>query len=576
MPAATPFLNNFNAGEVSPRADARTDLQKYYGAMRICENAYGLPTGGWVRRPGFYFVEEVKTSSKKVRLVGFDFSTVQAYILEFGDKYIRFYKDFGQIVKTGSAYELTTDYLEADLFQLKITQSADCMYIAHPSYAIQKITRTDHDAWTIEDFAEAKFDTTDNYPGAIAFFEERLFVASTNDEPQKIWGSASGDFEDFSLDPDDDSKGIEFNILSDKVDRVRWLLGVDDLIAGTVGGAWRIGSSSPTGEPMSATNVSHRRQAAIGAKDMDAELVKDKIIFVQRGGLNLLSMDFDYLKSKYLAGDLNYLAEHIAKGSTRALSGIVDIDFQQEPIPIIWCVRADGQLLGLVYVPEQEVWGWFRVVTDGVVESVAVIGEDDQENQVWVVVKRVIGGQEKRYVEYFTPHNFWSQIEDCFFVDSGLTYDSTPATTITGLDHLEGESVAILADGAVVPNKTVVSGTITLTTPASKVHVGLPYTSTLKPMKIEIPGGGTVQGKKKRIHELTVRFYETFGTKWGRDLTHLDSVPFGVGTDPVLFTGDVNAPFSGTVDTEANLVIVQDLPLPMTVLAIMPRMDIDV
>ena len=148
---ADTVINAFNAGELSPLLDGRSDLQKYYSGCRTLENMLVMSYGGATRRPGTRYIAPVKTASKKVRLIPFEYSIQQAYILEFGDQYIRFYKDGAQIESGGNPYEISTAYLEADLFDLQYIQSADVMYIVHPDYHPKQLWRTAHTSWTIAD-----------------------------------------------------------------------------------------------------------------------------------------------------------------------------------------------------------------------------------------------------------------------------------------------------------------------------------------------------------------------------------------------------------------------------------------
>ena len=161
MAKASPSFSNFTAGELSPRLDGRTDLQKYFNGCKTLENFVVHPHGGASRRPGSIFVREVKNSANNARLIPFEFNVEQAYILEFGDQYFRIHKDGGTVV-TGSPaapVEVTTPYLHTELDDLKFTQSADVMYIVHPNHAPRKITRTSHTAWTITvvDFQRGPF-----------------------------------------------------------------------------------------------------------------------------------------------------------------------------------------------------------------------------------------------------------------------------------------------------------------------------------------------------------------------------------------------------------------------------------
>ncbi|BCV03529.1 MAG: hypothetical protein CM15mV69_130 [Caudoviricetes sp.] len=155
-------LTNFTAGELSPRLDGRNDLSKYPAGCKTLENMVIYPHGAAARRPGTQFISEVKTSSASTRLIPFEFSTVQTYILEFGNQYIRVYKDKGQVLSGGagsSPVEISTPYLTAQLFDIKFAQSADVMYITHPSHATRKLSRTGHTSWTLTevDFTNGPF-----------------------------------------------------------------------------------------------------------------------------------------------------------------------------------------------------------------------------------------------------------------------------------------------------------------------------------------------------------------------------------------------------------------------------------
>ena len=166
-------LTNFTGGELSPRLDGRNDLAKYSSGCSTLENLIVDPHGSAARRPGTNFVAAVKDSTKKTRLIPFEFSTTQTYMLEFGNQYIRFYKDNGQILSGGSAYEISTPYLEAELFDLKFAQSADVMYICHPNHEVEKLSRTGHTSWSLTDvdftngpYLDTNISTTTLNPGS--------------------------------------------------------------------------------------------------------------------------------------------------------------------------------------------------------------------------------------------------------------------------------------------------------------------------------------------------------------------------------------------------------------------------
>ena len=219
-----------------------------------------------------------------------------------------------------------------------------------------------------------------------------------------------------------------------------------------------------------------------------------------------------------------------------------------------------------------------KILAPAKIESIAVVPGDLDEDDIYIIVQRYINGSTVRQVEYFSNYDFGSDVNDAYFVDCGLTYSGAPATTISGLNHLEGETVAILADGATHPDRTVSSGAITLERAAEKIHIGLNYTSTMETMRLEAGDTeGTAQGRIKRVHGVTLRLYRSVGAKIGSSETELDIVPFRssaqvMGTATQLFTGDKEVEFRGGFETEASIVVRQDQPLPLTLLAMYPRL----
>ncbi|MDD2657195.1 MAG: ubiquitin-activating E1 FCCH domain-containing protein [Candidatus Pacebacteria bacterium] len=331
------------------------------------------------------------------------------------------------------------------------------------TFQLSGINSTTYSAYTSGGTAQkCQFGTTGNNPGAIAFFEQRFMAGGTENDPLDVYGSASADFENFIQDPADASSAVQYSLLSDKVDSVNWMIGEEYLMIGTAAGVWRLGASSAS-DPLTIDNVVAKRQLSTGVKDMDAEMVQDSILYVQRGGTTVRKAAWQWEKDKYVGLDVTRIAKHITKGSTRALSGIVDMDYQSEPMSILWAVRKDGILLGMVYEPEENLYPWFRVTTDGDFESVAAVTNADNEDQVWVIVKRTIGGATKRYVEYFKPHEFFNVYEDAFFVDSGLTWDGGAAKTITGITNANPPVVTATAHGFTDGDEVRITGVLGMT-----------------------------------------------------------------------------------------------------------------
>jgi hypothetical protein len=424
-------------------------------------------------------------------------------------------------------------------------------------------------------WAFSRWSPTRGWPNQVAFFRERLVFATD----QTIDMSVAADFENFS-DKNDEGEvasdmAISLTISSDQVNVIEWMAPADGLIIGTTGGEFVI-SEITKDEVLGPGNVKSVIQTVFGSRSVIPVLVADMVVFVQRAGRKLRELKYDFGTDGYISVDLTVLSEHITNG------GITDIVYQQEPHSIIWCVRADGTLLGFTYNKEQEVIGWHRhkLGGDGIVECLETIPRPDgSQDDLWMIVRRTINGQTKRYIEYLEP-DFTenSTIADAFFVDSGLTYTGTAATTISGLGHLEGKTVQVLTNGAAHPDRVVESGSITLQLPATKVQVGLGYKSTLKTMRIEAGGeAGTAQGKTKRIQDITIRFLATLGAKAGPDENTLDEIQFRRGSDPMdapppVFTGDKEIEWPNGYDTDGYVTIVQEQPLPMTIVAIMPEL----
>ena len=666
-------LTNFTGGELSPRLDGRNDLAKYSTGCKTLENMIVYPHGSAARRSGTQFVSEVKDSSKKTRLISFEFSTVQTYILEFGDQYIRFYKDNGQILSGGSPYEISSPYLEAELFDIKFAQSADVMYLTHPNHSPRKLARTGHTSWTLidnvinngpfmdhnittttltsshksvgqtatvtasavtginddqgflstdvgrfihidsghikvtsytsstvvvgtvikdlgttiatTDFALGSFSDTTGYPSCVTFFEQRLVFAASLSQPQTIFFSKSGDYENFDDNyhgtvADDDA--IVYTIASNQVNAIRFLTATRTLIIGTAGGEFAVtGGSTSSGVAITPTNIAINKQSNHGAANVDGIAVGNATIFLQRAKRKLRELAYNFDVDGYVAPDLTILAEHITK------TGITQMAYQEEPNSVVWCVRTDGQLLGFTYQREQQVTAWHRHIFGGafgsgnaVCESVEVLPTDDSEYQIWVIVKRTINGVTKRYVEYLHNLDFNETDDTTFnFLDSQLSYDGSAVTTISGLAHLEGQTVSILADGATHPDKTVSSGSITLERSASKVKVGLSYTSLLQTMRIDAGGeNGTSQSKTKRIYEITARLYESIGVEIGPDLNNMERIPFRSSANKMdsginVFTGDKEIEFRGNYETDGFIFVRQTQPLPLTILSLYPKLQ---
>jgi len=408
------------------------------------------------------------------------------------------------------------------------------------------------------------------FPRAIAFYEERLYFAGTEGQPQTIFGSVSADFENHTPGTNDDD-GINVTIASDQVNVIKHLLPARFLQLLTTSAEFTL-SGGAGSEPVTPTNVNVLRETTFGTGTVRPLRAGNSTILIQKGAEKVKEITFDLDTDGLLGVDLTVLADHLARG------GLTDMVWQQEPELLLWFVHTDGRLIGLTYDRANATVGWHEhsLGGSGIVESITAI-PSGAEDQVYLSVKRTIDGSTVRHIVYLKSLYFNDDVEDAFFVDSGLTYDGSATTTITSLNHLEGETVTILADGAAHADKTVSNGTITLDRSASKVHVGYGYTSLLETLRMEAGAeDGVAQGKIKRIHGVTARFFQTVGAELGPDTDNLDRLPFrdsSMAMDQAvpLFTGDKEISFPSGYDNDAKIVIRQTQPLPMTILAIMRR-----
>jgi hypothetical protein len=539
-------------------------------------------------------------------------------------------------------------------------------------------------AWQLGSFSD-----TTGHPSCVSFFEQRLVFAGTTNQPQTIFFSKSGDYENMDANiggtvADDDA--IIYTIASNQVNAIRFMTATRTLILGTAGGEFTV-SGGGTDSAVTPTNILIKKQSNHGAANVDAIAVGNATLFLQRAKRKVRELAYNFDVDGYIAPDMTILAEHITE------SGLTQMSYQQEPNQIIWGVRDDGELVGLTYQREQQVTAWHRHIFGGIVnvpiitvtdyanivtgtrivfqksdgtlvtltattgtasaqefkietsndvtaanlnasintantasgtgitssvasnvltitevtptglaylviksfdttrltavsqtkaecESVAVIPTDNSEYQTWVIVKRTINGITRRYVEYINTFDFTETDNTTFnFLDSALSYSGAAATTISGLNHLEGQTVHILADGATHPTKIVSSGSITLDRASTDVKIGLGYNSILQTMRLDAGSqNGTSQAKTKRIYEITIRLYESIGVEVGENLNNMERIPFRTSADVMdqglpPFTGDKTVEFRGNYETDGFIFVRQTQPLPLTVLSLYPDLQ---
>lgn len=425
-------------------------------------------------------------------------------------------------------------------------------------------------------WSEAAFSAVRGYPRSVCVHEQRLCFGGTTSQPNTVWCSKVDDFEDFQLGSNADD-ALQFTVASSEGNRIAWMFSQKRLMIGTSGDEWTVGGADSS-SPFSASNIQAQRQSSYGSKTTRAILLNDVLLFLQRRGRKIRELTYNFERDGWVAPDLCVLAEHITEGE------IVEMAFQQQPDAILWAVKGDGKLVGMSYERDQEVVAWHRHSTDGDFESVATVyGLSGADDEVWFVVKRTINGTTKRYIERFKADNR-AKVEaetkaDWWFLDCAKRYSGTATATITGLSHLEAKSVGVLSDGAVQPAKTVASGQITLDKPASKVLVGLPFTSTILPMKFdyELQDGAT-RGRRKRINRASVSLYKSLGgevSSNGTEWLWLYPRDFDDPMDasPPPFSGDTEVVVAGDYSFDGDFYLRQTLPYPLTIRALVIKLD---
>lgn len=666
MARLRPHQTAFTSGEVSPRLRGRLDTDRYQNGASIIERFICNAHGGASKDPGTRFVSNTKSDGVG-HLIAFEFNTTQAYILEFGALYIRFYRDGFQIQSGGSPYEIVSPYLVGEVPDLHHGQTADTMILTHRNHKPQILTRTGHTAWTLTDYAPPSFnitavtlanpcvvtitnhtfsradlfdiativgtielndrqfrageiigddvtlldpdtgagidatgytawtsagtagpidlfDATGDYPGAVTFNYQRLVFGGPNNNPHKIFGSRIGDI--FNMDQGvNDADGYEFGITSGsgRVPVVQWLAAADVLMIGGAGSEFTAAGGNNL--PITPTNIDIKEQGFNGSKTVQPAMVDKRAIFVQRAGKKVRDMVFESnaTGTGYQSSEVSIISEHITR------KGVTQLSFKAVPDPVIWAVRADGMLLGFTYDVEQQVFAWHRHPIAGLnaaVESVASIPSAAGE-QTWIIVKRTVNGSTVRHIEYFdeevwrdelgsepTEAEILAVMPDMFYVDSGLSYDGAPATVFSGLDHLEGETVTALTDGAVHPDMTVTGGSVTLNYTASKVHIGLRYNSRLKTLPVgDIGNIGSSIGRMMSWADVYVLLHLSGGGEVAGQELIFRRAGTPMDAPPPLFSGVMRA--DDMTAEDGSIDITHNDPLPFTILAVSGSLQVN-
>jgi hypothetical protein len=654
----------FNGGVLGRLLRGRRDRDFYGKGCKVLTNFRPSIQGAAIKRKGTRYVGEVKTNANKTRLIPFIFDEDDSVVLEFGNLYIRFYKDGEPIMSGMSPYEIVSPYATADLPNIKYDQYGNLMYLAAGGKSIrpQKLTRISDTSWTIasvdnkfgpvldvnetatlilptgtltvggtstwtagsavfqaahvgsvwgiqKDSAdevryarmasfisssqatftnqsdmthitlgtslwyEASWSGVRGYPYAVTFHEDRLYWGGLDLNPLDIVGSVVGSYENYDIDDASADDGLHFN-LAGQTNLIQWMRSDGSfMVCGTLGGLGfvEIDISNTTINPRARVGSNYGSAKTQGIK------INDQIVYLQKAKRHLFETEYNDVSLKYVSTKLTAINNDILVGDSDY------IDAAEQPDVAVY-IPSDGGLKGFVREPTQEVAGWYEYTFGGTVESVAIIPSISGDDQIWMVIKRTIDGSDVRYVEYI------DNSDEEIYLDSSITYTGTATRSLTGLDHLEGETVTVWGDGAAAGSYVVASGAIAIPDSKSavaKAHIGLAYNADLEIMPIEAPSqniGQTSQTLLHRVNEVGLIVYNTLGLQIGRDFDNLKTIPFRSSGDSmdagppkagVEYPTEIVVSFDGEWTRAATVCLRSSDPFPCTLISLMARLEVN-
>lgn len=432
-----------------------------------------------------------------------------------------------------------------------------------------KVLRTIGSTDATQIWAFSPWSRSKGYPTAAGFFEDRLVFAGSTRYPQTFWSSKVGDYYNFGTStPVVDDDAVTATLNGGQMNGIKAMVAFGELILLTSGGEYKV--SGGQGKALTPSNTLSQAQEYRGISDVLPVTVGSRIVFAQQQGNIIRDLAYSYEADKYTGDDLNLLCSHLFDGHK-----VVAMTYQQTPDSIIWFVRDDGLLLGLTYIKEQDIYAWHKhsIKNARFINVCCIPGGDSDE--LYAVIER-----NGKYENVMLDKRKDNDVpEEQYYVDDGITVRGSDIKEVSGLTWLEGETVAILADGNALPQQKVENGKITLSKKHgySVVHVGLPIDAVIKtlPIEFQMQDGSSIS-RKKRIGNLAVLFKNTRGGLYGLSEGKLDEIKWrdteAYGQPTKLFTGKkkIVLPAAGWDETQ-QLIIKQDAPLPMTVLAIVPE-----
>lgn len=446
----------------------------------------------------------------------------------------------------------TTPYSESDLQDLHIIEAPDgsTLYFAHPNYNPYRLAydyTSDTFSLDVVTFTSKPSEWAgDSWPRTGTFHQGRLYFGGTIESPQRFWASKTNDFENFDTGTAQADEALDFTI--NQQGDIRWMLSTKNLLIGTTRGELIVTAQDGVIIP---NDIAIEKQSAYGSASIQAIQVGDQVFYISPDGRKVRAMQFEFVADNWLSRDITFFAEHLTE------SRITDITWAQNPDNQFLAVLGNGDVAALTYERSEEVYGWTVHTLASRVKAISS-GPVRGEDIILFLVNRKPG---KLYFEIL--RNAPTE-----YVDSWKRVTLNGANTVAGFDHLEGEEVQVVVDGAVHPNRVVTNGEIEIEYDGNVVAAGFAMPRLLKTLPLD-KGSPTGVGTPytKSYARIYLRLIES-----GQPLIDGERSPVRTPSTPM---GDPQPFVTGLSEISrlqwgagAQLTIEQDLPVPLTVASI--------
>lgn len=406
------------------------------------------------------------------------------------------------------------------------------------------------------------------YPRVCTFYQDRFILASSNQYPNYIWFSRTGDYSNFGVEKvggtiTDDS-AITLPVINRKMYDIRHLIPANDLLILTSGNEWIIDGS----KTITPTNCNLRTQTQRGASECEPQYIGNRCVYVQARGCVVRDLGYSYESDNYTGADLTLFVKHLTK-----YRNFITSAYAQDPDSIVYYVTDDGNIDCLTYIPEQKVYAWSHFTTKGKYKYAESVAEGEQDS-LYVIVERDFKSGTVMCIERFEP--MYNADNNNVYMDCYIRQTSTENINTITVPHLIGEDVQIVVNGRERPIKEVPpTAIINIDGKAQSVAVGINYTTRLRIPSIEMQiQDGTLQGRLLTMSRLSLNILNSFGGKIGRNFNHMDDISL----PPLkLYSGDkvcILPKFDGVYSTDASVCILHEKPYPFNLLSVTREIEI--